>query len=100
MIRGYAKHFGVDKLCAIKELEMSGVVISEEYKKQIIDAHNRIIETRRKKKEETEEQGFTDSNEEIAFIIGYTPGGVAYGLTWEEQNTFIEIGQQDDILRW
>ena len=94
LIKGYAKHFGVDKLCAIKELAMLGVEISEERKKQIIDAHNRVIEQRRKRKEgkAKEEAFFIDSDEYFSFIVGYTSGGTAYGIgrqqDWDDENLF------------
>ena len=52
IIKGYSTYFGVDKLCAIKELQMLGVKISEERKKQIVDAHEAMTELRKKKKED------------------------------------------------
>ena len=36
LMRGYAKWFGVDKLCAIRELKILGVPISETLEKQVI----------------------------------------------------------------
>jgi hypothetical protein len=39
IIKGYCKFFGVDKLCAIKELSILGVEISEERKKQVIESY-------------------------------------------------------------
>ena len=43
LMRGYAKWFGVDKLCAIRELKILGVPISEAIEKQVIDSlHQRI----------------------------------------------------------
>ena len=79
LIKGYSNYFGVDKLCAIKELQILGVVISEERKKQIIEANQRIIEDRKKRKEEKEEASanFADSDDELSFIAGYTSGGPA-----------------------
>ena len=100
LIKGYAKHFGVDKLCAIKELELSGVIILEEYKKQVINSHTRLVEERRKKKEKkkeskTENFSVFDSDENFAFIMGYTSGGAAYGITWEEQKKNQEKDEDD-----
>lgn len=38
LIKGYAKWFGVDKLCAIRELKILGVPISDALEKQITDS--------------------------------------------------------------
>ena len=35
IVKGYAKWYGVDLLCAITELRMNGIQISEEYEIQI-----------------------------------------------------------------
>lgn len=59
MVKGYSSHFAVDKLCAVKELQMIGV--SEEGRNK-----------------------YADSDENFAFIAGYSPGGFPYGITWEE----------------
>ncbi len=40
LIKGYAKWFGVDKLCSIKELKILGVPISETLEKQVTDSVN------------------------------------------------------------
>lgn len=40
LMRGYAKWFGVDKLCAIRELKILGVPISETLEKQVNDLVN------------------------------------------------------------
>lgn len=103
IIKGYSKHFGVDKLCTIKELEMLGVQISEERKKQIINSHKQLIEQRRKRKELREQQeiNLIDSDETFAFIAGYTAGGAPFGITWEQQlEDDIEKYGQDEELPW
>jgi hypothetical protein len=88
IINGYVKWFGVDKICAINELKMIGVVIPENLERQIIESVKaRIIEKQRireKMKNKEEHESFIDSDENFAYIIGYTSGGAAYGLTWEE----------------
>ena len=43
MIAGYAKWFGVDKLCAMRELKILGFAISETLEKQITDSVNHRI---------------------------------------------------------
>jgi hypothetical protein len=86
IISGYAKWFGVDKLCALSELKTLGVMISEEREKQIKTAVMANIEQNRRRKEKRQIGGkyFIESDENLAFIVGYTPGGLPYGLTHEE----------------
>jgi hypothetical protein len=103
MIKEYCKFFGVDKLCAIKELSILGVEISEERKKQVIDSYYRVIEQRRKQKKEreNEEADTTFSNDEFSFIAGYTSGGAPYGVRWDEQEGEDEnIKEYNDELPW
>jgi hypothetical protein len=102
MIKGYAKHFGVDKMCAIKELELLGVAISERRKIQIFDAHKKTIEERAKKKKEIENEvlDLIDSDDRFAFIVGYTSGGAPYGVEWDEPASDCEMDEQDNILPW
>ncbi len=86
IIKGYSTHFGVDKLCAIKELKMLGVEISEERKQQITDAQNGLKALRKKKKDDKEDSFgmLFGSNEHFSFIAGYTSGGLPYGIEWDE----------------
>lgn len=37
-----------------------------------------------RKKQEKNSEGYIDSDENFYFIIGYTSGGIPYGITWEE----------------
>lgn len=88
IVRSYAKHYGVDKLCAIFELRLLGIEISEEYENQIRLVIEAIVKQRqfRKDKKEQESNSFSesDSDENFAFIAGYTSGGAPYGITHEE----------------
>jgi hypothetical protein len=90
IVKGYAKNFGVDKLCAIKELRLSGIEISEEYENQIRQSIEEIKRQKklRKEKGEQELKSLTDfdSDENFAFIAGYTSGGFPYGITHEEMD--------------
>lgn len=88
LVKGYSKKYSVDKLCAVKELRMIGVDISEEYEKQLINSMEALKQQRLsfKKKREVKLNdlcGF-DSDENFAMIIGYTSGGFPYGVTYEE----------------
>jgi len=88
IVKGYSKKYSVDKLCAVKELRMIGVDISEEYEKQLInsmEAHRRQRLSFNKKREDELNAlcGF-ESDENFVMIIGYTSGGFPYGVTYEE----------------
>ena len=88
LVKGYSKKYSVDKLCAIKELRMIGVEISEEYEKQLINSMEAHRQQRLsfKKKREDELNALCDfeSDDNFAMIIGYTSGGFPYGVTHEE----------------
>jgi len=88
IVKGYSKKYSVDKLCAVKELRMIGVEISEEYEKQLINSLEALRQQRLLFKKNREEKlndlcGF-DSDENFAMILGYTSGGFPYGVTHEE----------------
>lgn len=76
------------KICAIKELKILGVRISEELEKHITESHRLMIENNRINKEkrnsETEKRSLAESDEHFAFIAGYTSGGFPYGIPHEE----------------
>src|ERR1044071_537109 len=84
IVRGYRKHFGVDLLCAIKELQMLGVKIEPSYievvKATIAAEQKRKMENRREELAKLYEH----CDSQFAYIAGYTAGGVPYGVTWEE----------------
>jgi hypothetical protein len=86
LISGYAKWFGVDKICAINELKTLGVIIPENLENQIIESLKRRIEQRKLAKEKSEALDIADydSDDNFSFIVGYTSGGFPYGLTHEE----------------
>lgn len=96
LVKGYAKQYGVDKLCAIKELRMIGVEISEAVEtnvRQSLEALRKGRLTAKLKREKKEEKfRVFDSDENFAFIVGYTSGGFPYGLTHEE---FEEMNRKD-----
>lgn len=88
IVKGYSKKYSVDKLCAVKELRMIGVVISEEYEKQLINSMEDLKRQRlsfKKKREDklNDLRGF-DRDDNFAMIIGYTSGGFPYGITHED----------------
>jgi hypothetical protein len=88
IIKGYKNHYGVDWLCAIKELQMLGVDLDPGYVENLkLSVKNRIIEKQRLKngkKQALEHENSWDSDETFAYIAGYTSAGFPYGVTWEE----------------
>ena len=89
-VKGYAKKFAVDKLCAVKELRLIGVEISEEYEQQLRQSMKATRQQRLffKEKREKELNAFCefDSDENFAMILGCTSGGFPYGVTHEEKD--------------
>lgn len=109
IISGYAKWFGVDKICAITELKTLGVIIPESMENQIVESHKRKAEQRKAAKAAKEslvsfDMPLYDSDENFAFIAGYTSGGAPYGLTHEEyENIFYlhdEIALCSNLFRY
>jgi hypothetical protein len=98
IVKGYSKKYSVDKLCAIKELRMIGVEISEEYEKQLINSMEALRQQRLSfKKKQVDELNTLcefESDENFAMIIGYTSGGFPYGVTHEEME---EITIENEI---
>jgi hypothetical protein len=89
MIASYAKWFGVDKICAMTELEMLGLTYSDKIIIQIKMAEeNRkhqmnVLKEKREQKNNSNDEDI-ESNEIFAFIAGYTESGVPFGITLEE----------------
>ena len=96
LIKGYAKWFAVDLLCALLELRMLGVEISAEREKQI---RQTLKGPKRKKKraQETEDVLDEEAYFGFAYIAGYTSGGMPYGLTHEENEA---LNEQSDVEAW
>jgi hypothetical protein len=90
IVKGYSKKYSVDKLCAIKELRMIGVEISEKYEKQLINSIEALKQQRlsfkKKREEELNSSCDFDSDENFAMIMGYTSAGFPYGVTYEEMD--------------
>lgn len=89
IIRGYKNWFGVDLICAIRELKMLGVKLDDQYVKQAMKSQEQLIISRHKKAAEKKNEQdvydyLYDSDEQFYFIAGYTDGGCPYGITWEE----------------
>jgi len=84
IVKGYANWYGVDLVCSIKELKMNGMMIKENYEKQLIRSKEnktsvKKIDDAKANKEYLENQG-KYSDENFEFIAGYTSGGAPYGI--------------------
>ena len=88
IVKGYAKWYGIDLVCAIKELKLLGVKIDENYEEKVIESLKQTALARQKIKEnsdiESKEEFDEFSDENFVFIAGYTSGGAPFGLTKEE----------------
>lgn len=95
--KGYREHFGVDALCAVVELQRLGVALDAEYVKQVKATSQRQSQRPKRPKGPKGADPFDvdwDSNDHFAYIAGYTSGGAAYGVTWDEWEEL--DGQADD----
>ena len=87
-VRGYAKWYAVDTLCAIAELRLLGVPVPEERREQALQAHKVKAAANRKRKERRKQEEtdlFPDSDDTFEFIAGYTSGGVPCGVEWADK---------------
>lgn len=87
IVRGYRKRYGVDWLCAVRELRLLGVELDPRYVAQLeVTVEQRRRERQRRKQCESTSVGemTIDFDDTFATIIGYTSGGAPYGLTWEQ----------------
>jgi len=86
LVRGYSKWFGVDFLCAVKELRLLGLPIDAKREDQLRQtmAGRAAARRARKQKEREPTDGHPEWDGTFAFIARYTSGGLPYGVTWEE----------------
>ena len=84
IVRSYRKRYGVDLLCAIAELKMLNVPLDPTYVYRVRTTVNNEIKRRAAQKKTLSTDNFTETDSTFSYIVGYTEGGAAYGLTWEE----------------
>jgi hypothetical protein len=85
LIRGYRTWFGVSEVCAITELRMVGVDIPDARLEQARrNEQARAAHRARQREKYAPKPRIRESNDEFAFIAGYTEGGAPYGITWDE----------------
>lgn len=92
IVLGYRHWFGTSLLCAALELKLSGVPVADEYIAQLRQTEESAAKLRQKRREKQQlaEDYTEDSDDFFAYIAGYTSGGAAYGVTWEEMEEFDE----------
>lgn len=87
ILQGYRKQYGVDFLCAIRELEMLGIVLNPRYVKAVKrTVEGELLARKRKKiKRQEGQEGVygIDYDEYFSFIAGHTEGGASYGVPWD-----------------
>jgi hypothetical protein len=97
--RSYRQRYGVDWSCAITELTSLGIAFDAKWREQLdrtLEGARQAKARRRAEKEATRARthtGLVESDETFAFIAGYTEGGAAFGVTWEEWK-HIERGER------
>ncbi|HEY6724144.1 MAG TPA: hypothetical protein VI197_08925 [Polyangiaceae bacterium] len=82
VVRGYAKWFGVDLGCALKELEMLGVALDPVYVAQLrmtLQQIQRVAALAREQEEVPEGYG-EDWDDDLEYIAGFTTGGAPFGV--------------------
>jgi hypothetical protein len=88
LVQAYSKKYAVDKICAIKELRILGVDVSEAYENQLRQSLESIKKQRLALKEKREYKLIAavefENDENFAMILGYTSGGSPYGPTHED----------------
>lgn len=85
--KSYRKRYGVDWPCAVQELSTLGVHLDAKWVAQLyasLEGNRRGRRKRLEKRRAEMAAEYYDSNEQFAYIAGYTPGGAAFGVTWEE----------------
>ena len=86
VVRRYANWFGVDLLCAVKELYLCGVTLDPAYVAQLKPTF--ASRSSRRPKQPVADPlsvGYgVDWDENFAYIAGRTEAGFPYGITWEE----------------
>lgn len=88
MNKHYRGWFHVDAVTAAKDLQSLGVNYTQEQLDRLRSVEEYRIQQLHKKKKESEFQKmsdfYDDCDDRFACIVGYTSGGAAYGLQWED----------------
>ena len=86
--KSYRKLYGVDWICAIAELTILGTAFDPKWREQLARTLEASRQAKARAASEREaaraRRAFPACDENFAYIAGYTEGGAAYGVTWEE----------------
>ena len=86
--RSYRKRYGVDWKCAIQELTALGIVFAPKWQEQLEQTLESEYRAKAMRREEQKAPSagweLTESDENFAFIAGYTKGGAPFGITRDE----------------
>jgi hypothetical protein len=87
IVRGYARWFRVDLGCALKEFQLLGVPLDPAY----VERLRLTLRNRSKPRRSAPSiangvpEGYgSEWDDTFAYIAGFTEGGAAFGVTWEE----------------
>ena len=87
VVRSYARWFGVDLRCALKELQLLGVGLDPRY----VEALRTTLRNRGRHRKATEsepeaipEGHGSEWDDSFAYIAGFTSGGASFGVPWDE----------------
>lgn len=87
LVRGYARWYGVDLLCAAKELQLLGVKLDPVYLERLrITVENRRRRRSSQAKQPIEHDLF-ETDGHFSYIAGYTSGGFPFGTPWPDDET-------------
>ena len=90
LVRGYRNWYGVSAVCAITELRQLSIKVDEQRLIQAKRTEESTAQQRAKKRQERTEKlaaekiHLVESDENFAYIAGYTGWGFPYGVTWDE----------------
>jgi len=84
VVRGYARWFGVDLICAARELQMLGVALDPGYIERLHASARARCTRRAKLTQEEPLDDLIESDDDFSFIAGYTSAGIPYGVPWED----------------
>lgn len=85
IMRGYRTRYGVDCLCAIRELELLGIKFDADYVatiKQSVEGASRAKARKKAEAEENFKASLFEWDDNFSFIAGHTEGGAPYGVPW------------------
>lgn len=83
VIRDYKKAFGLDLSATLFDLYKLAVLSDATYK-QMQNAEGKRLHAKKDKSKKPAVDIWDNSDDYFFFIAGYTSGGAAYGVTWEE----------------